>query len=207
MPFDSFIKGLIIGFSLAVPVGPIGLLCIRRTLARGRISGLVTGLGAATADGIYGTIAGFGVTFISGFLIRHNVLLRLFGGIFLCYLGIKIFFKPPAQATNDADSDGLVRDYVSTLFLTLTNPLTIFAFAAIYAAAGVTAGSYLPTGLMILGVFSGSALWWLILSGAASFFHGKMTYTGLRAINMISGTAIAAFGVVVLLSLAAIYLE
>src|SRR5512140_2506793 len=92
-----FLRGLLIGFSIAAPVGPIGVLCIRRTLANGRVSGLVTGLGAATADGLYGCVAGFGLTFISSLLIDQQMWLRLFGGLFLCYLGLKTLLSKPAQ--------------------------------------------------------------------------------------------------------------
>lgn len=203
MAIDYFIKGLIIGFSLAIPVGPIGLLLIRRTLTRGRMSGLISGIGAATADGLYGAIAGFGLTLLSNFLFNHSVLLRLMGGMFLCYLGGRIFLSKPREKTTKGSEKSLFGDYISTLFLTLTNPLTILSFAAIFAAAGVVVvpGKYYGTATLVLGVFSGSSLWWLILSGLVSFFHGKLDTDGILILNKISGALIASFGVMIFVSL------
>jgi threonine/homoserine/homoserine lactone efflux protein len=203
MPVNYFIKGLIIGFSLAIPVGPIGLLLIRRTLTRGRIAGLVSGLGAATADAIYGAIAGFGITLLSNFLVTHSIVLRLMGGAFLCYLGGRIFLSKPRERSTKGAEENILHDYLSTLFLTLTNPLTILSFAAIFAAAGVAVipGEYYSTATLVLGVFSGSCLWWVILSGTVSFFHGKLDTTGILVLNKISGAIMAAFGVMIFVSL------
>jgi threonine/homoserine/homoserine lactone efflux protein len=205
-----FFKGLVIGFSLAIPVGPIALLCIRRTLARGLLSGVISGLGVAVADAIYGAAAGFGITFIGTFLLEHDVSLRLIGGIFLCYLGVKTFRSVPPPTPENHDEIGLIKDFVSALLLTLTNPITMFAFAAVFAAAGVggrVGNFYLSAFVLVLGVTLGSAVWWLLLTGTVSFFHGKITTGGLRIINMLSGSAIAAFGVFVLLSIAATFLS
>ncbi|MBI5248222.1 MAG: LysE family transporter [Desulfomonile tiedjei] len=203
---NSFIKGLAIGFSLAVPVGPIALLCIRRTLTKGRASGLVSGLGAAVADGVFGAVAGYGVAFIANFLFNHSLALRLVGGIFLCYAGVRIFFSVPPENSDDTAENGLLRDFASTLVLTLTNPLTAVTFAAVFATAGVgyRAGDYFLTSIMVAGVVCGSALWWLILSGIVSIFHGRINPRGLQMVNRISGTLIAAFGLVVLVSFAAL---
>jgi threonine/homoserine/homoserine lactone efflux protein len=155
MDFVTFYKGLIIGFSIAAPVGPIGILCIRRTLTAGRISGLVTGIGAASADALYGCIAAFGLTFVSNFLIHQLSWLRLFGGIFLCYLGVKTFFSQPSQSTAQAGHLSLINAYTSTFFLTLTNPLTILSFAAIFAGLGLAnvQSSYSSAATTVLGVF------------------------------------------------------
>jgi threonine/homoserine/homoserine lactone efflux protein len=204
VPFYSFfLRGLIIGFSIAAPVGPIGVLCIRRTLADGRASGLISGLGAATADAIYGSIAGFGLTFISSLLIRHQGWLRLVGGTFLCYLGLKTFFARPAEQPALAKGNDLLSAYASTFFLTLTNPMTILSFAAIFAGLGVgsASGNYFSAGILVLGVFIGSALWWLILSSGVGMIWKKFNSLGLRWINRISGIIITAFGLFVLLSL------
>ena len=137
-------KGLIIGFSIAAPVGPIGVLCIRRTLAEGWPSGLVSGLGAASADAIYGSIAGFGLAFISNFLVSQQFWLRLVGGIFLCYLGTRTLLSRPAEQAPVGKNGGLLAAYGSTLFLTLTNPMTIISFVAIFAGLGLAAarGNY-----------------------------------------------------------------
>ncbi len=199
---NSFIKGLIIGFSLAVPVGPIALLCIRRTLAKGRASGLMSGLGAAVADGIFGAVAGFGVAFVANFFFNHNLLVRIVGGAFLCYAGVKIFYSIPPMSSADTSENGLLRDFASTLVLTLTNPLTLVTFAAIFAASGVgyKDGNYFLTSIMVIGVFCGAALWWLILTGIVSIFHGRINPRGLQMVNRLSGTVIAAFGLLVLIS-------
>src|SRR3990172_8990998 len=137
-PFmNIFLKGLLLGFSIAAPVGPIGVLCIRRTLAEGRTAGFASGLGAATADALYGSIAGFGLTIVSSFLIDQSHWLQLAGGIFLLYLGIKTFLAKSKETIETGSplekSRGIIGNYASTFLLTLTNPLTILSFIAIFA--------------------------------------------------------------------------
>ncbi len=196
------IKGIILGFSIAAPVGPIGVLCIRRTLAEGRGAGFVSGLGAATADAVYGCIAGFGLTFISNILVEQQIWLRLIGGAFLCYLGVKAFVTKPTEGTSTASENGLTSAYASTFFLTLTNPMTILSFAAIFAGLGAvsTDGGYLSAMLLIAGVFIGSALWWFTLSGVSGIFRAKFNPRALQWVNRISGAVIGAFGLLALLS-------
>ncbi len=203
MDIRFLLRGLIIGFSIAAPVGPIGVLCIRRTLAEGRASGLVSGLGAATADAIYGCIAGFGLTFISSILVSQQGWLRLVGGGFLCYLGLRTFLARPAEQAALAEGNGLVGAYASTFVLTLTNPMTILSFAAVFAGLGVASasGNYVSAGVLVLGVFIGSALWWLTLSGSVGLFRAKFDPHGLRWVNRISGVIITGFGLLALLSL------
>jgi threonine/homoserine/homoserine lactone efflux protein len=203
MDIRFLFRGLIIGFSIAAPVGPIGVLCIRRTLAEGRASGLVSGLGAATADAIYGCIAGFGLTFISSVLIRQQGWLRLIGGGFLCYLGLKTLLAKPAEQAASAGGNGLVGAYASTFFLTLTNPMTILSFAAVFAGLGVASagGDYVSAGVLVLGVFIGSAVWWLILSGGVSLFRASFNPHRLRWVNRVSGVIITGFGLLALLSM------
>ncbi len=195
-------RGLIIGFSIAAPVGPISLLCVRRTLAEGRLSGIVSGLGAATADALFGCVAGFGLTIISNILIDQQTWLRLIGGLFLCYLGIKTLLARPAKQAGVAGGNGLIGAYASTLFLTLTNPMTILSFAAFFAGTGLsnTGGSFMSAGALVLGVFIGSTLWWLILSGGVGVFREKFDQQGLQWVNRISGAIITGFGLVALLS-------
>ena len=197
------LRGLLIGLSIAAPVGPIGVLCIRRTLAAGRVYGLVSGLGAATADAFYGSVAGFGLTFLSSFLIEQRFWLRLIGGLFLCYLGVRTFLARPAEQAAAAKSTGLTGAYASTLVLTLTNPTTIFSFAAIFAGLGLASvsGSYVSSGLLVLGVFLGSALWWFLLSGGVGLLREKLGTRQLQWINRLSGFIILAFGVLALASL------
>jgi threonine/homoserine/homoserine lactone efflux protein len=200
MDTSLFFRGLVIGFSIAAPVGPIGVLCIRRTLTDGQIAGLVSGLGAATADGMYGCVAGFGLTFISGVLINQQMWLRLFGGLFLCYLGIKTLLSQPAEQAARAGGSGLLSAYASTFLLTVTNPLTILSFAAIFAGLGLAnaSGSYASALILVLGVFLGSALWWLFLSGGVGLFRDKFNRQGLLWVNRISGVIITAFGMIAL---------
>ncbi len=203
MDLNFLLRGLIIGFSIAAPVGPIGVLCIRRTLAEGKASGLISGLGAATADAIYGFIAGFGLTFISSILIRQQVWFRLIGGLFLCFLGLKTFLARPAELAASAKGNGLLGAYASTFFLTLTNPMTILSFTGIFAGLGVgsASGNYVSAGFLVLGVFIGSALWWLILSSVVGMISTKVDPHRLRWVNRISGVIITVFGLLALLSL------
>jgi threonine/homoserine/homoserine lactone efflux protein len=195
--------GLIIGFSIAAPVGPVGVLCIRRTLAEGRLHGLVSGLGAATADAIYGGIAGFGLTFISDILVQQQIWLRFFGGVFLCFLGLKTLLAKPSEKSPSEKRTGLLGSYGSTFFLTLTNPMTILSFAAVFAGIGLgsTLVDYGSAALLVFSVFAGSALWWLILSGSVSLLRKKVTPRVLRWINMVSGAIIMGFGVFALASI------
>ncbi len=197
------LRGLIIGFLIAAPVGPIGVLCIRRTLAEGLWHGLVSGLGAATADAMYGMIAGFGLTFLASLLIGQQYWLRLVGGLFLCFLGIKSFLAKPDKQETQAPENRLLGAYASTLILTLTNPLTILAFAGIFAGLGLAEASrgYLAASLLVLGVFLGSALWWSLLSGGVSLFRSKFTPAALVWVNRLSGLLITGFGLIVLVGL------
>lgn len=203
MDLTFLFRGILIGFSIAAPVGPIGVLCIRRTLADGRVAGLVSGLGAATADALYGCVAGFGLTLISNFLVRQQWWLGLIGGLFLCYLGGKTLLSTPAEQAASAKGTGLLGAYASTFFLTVTNPVTILAFAAIFAGLGLanTSGNYGAAAILVLGVFLGSALWWLLLSGGVSLLRERFTATGLHWVNRISGVIILGFGIFALSTL------
>jgi len=199
------IRGIIIGFSIAAPVGPIGVLCIRRTLAHGRAVGFVSGLGAATADGFYGAVAALGLTVVSGFLLEERLWLRLVGGGFLCYLGIRTFLARPAAQAAPGGGTSLAGAYLSTLLLTLTNPLTILSFAAVFAGLGLgSAGrDYASAAAMVLSVFSGSALWWLTLAAGVGLLRARVGPGILVWVNRLSGTIIAGFGVAALLSVRA----
>jgi threonine/homoserine/homoserine lactone efflux protein len=201
-------RGLLIGFAIAAPVGPIGLLCIQRTLVHGRLAGLATGLGAASADALYGMVAGFGLTAVSGFLAQQRLWLGLIGGAFLCYLGVRTWrARPGVQALGEADwgqtFHGRWAAYGSTLLLTLTNPMTIFSFMAVFAGLGLAAapGGYTRAGLLVLGVFLGSAAWWLLLSSGVGLLRGYLGPGGLRWINRGAGAIILVFGLVMLASL------
>ncbi len=190
-------KGLIIGFSIAAPVGPIGILCINRTLSSGRLAGLTSGLGAAMADAFYGCIAGFGLVSVSQFLLSQKSLVHLVGGAFLIYLGIKTFFSSSKNNQIVDNANSLWRDFVSTFLLTLTNPATIISFLAIYASLGIVevGANYKEALLIVLGVFLGSLLWWFILSFGISAIRHKLNDSKLKWINRFSGIILLGFGV------------
>lgn len=201
MDLSFFGRGFVIGLSIAAPVGPIGILCIRRTLVEGRLTGLLSGLGAATADATYGAIAGFGLTFISGILIGQAFWFRLIGGAFLCYLGVKTILAKPADKAASTETQGLLGAYISTFFLTLTNPATILSFAAVFAGLGLanTSGDYFAASILVLGVFIGSAFWWFILSSGISLLKNAFNPTKLQWLNRISGSVLLIFGIIALI--------
>jgi len=200
MDLGLILRGIVIGFSIAAPVGPIGVLCIRRTLAEGRVVGLATGLGAATADALYGCMAAFGLTALTNRLIGAGPWIRLIGGAFLLYLGIRTLLAKPGERAAAASGSGLAGAYLSTFVLTLTNPMTILSFLAVFAALGL--GSTHPEPLaavsLVVGVFAGSALWWLGLSAVVSMLRSKFDARALRWVNIGSGLVIVAFAVAAL---------
>lgn len=202
MDYIFFLKGIAIGFAMAVPVGPIGILCIRKTLTEGRLRGMVIGLGAATADLFYASVAAFGLTFISDTLVSQRFWIRLVGGALLLFLGIRIFRALPKDPKIRINNGGVVRSYLTTVFLTLTNPLTIFAFLAVFAALGL--GSELKNfsaTILVAGVFIGSCLWFLILSSGTILFKNKLDLDGLRWVNKIAGILIIISSLIVFGSL------
>nr|HET6902536.1 LysE family transporter [Ktedonobacteraceae bacterium] len=203
MEASFFVRGLLIGLSIAATVGPMSVLCMQRTVYKGQLYGLVSGLGIATADAVYGSIAGFGIALIANFLVSQQLWIRLIGGVFLLYLGIKTLLTRPAERTASASANGFVGAYVSTFLLTLTNPLTILSFAAIFAGIGVggASKSYVSATIVVAGVFTGSTLWWCILTGGISLLRGKFTARWLLWINRSSGVIIALFGIAALVSL------
>lgn len=205
MDISFFFRSLLIGLSIAATIGPMSILCIQGTLNRGYLYGLVSGLGIATADATYGTIAGFGLTIISTFLVSQEGWIRLVGGLFLVYLGLKTVLTRPAEraAAARARANNFLGAYTSTFLLTLTNPLTILSFAAIFAGLGVggASRSYLTATLVVAGVFLGSTLWWCVLTSSISLLRGKFTPTWMLWLNRISGCIIALFGIIALLSL------
>ncbi|MBD2260022.1 LysE family transporter [Pseudanabaena sp. FACHB-2040] len=199
-PLPFLTKGILLGLSIAIPVGPIGLLCIRRTLAQGQLMGLASGLGAATADGLYGLVGAFGLTLVADLLVDQTGWLRLIGGLFLCYLGITTFLAKPAEAAANVTSRGLFGAYASTFALTLTNPATILSFIAIFAGLGIaeSGSGRFGASLTVIGVFLGSALWWVLLSWGVNLFRTSFSPKRLRWLNRLAGVAIFAFGIVAL---------
>ena len=192
----SFLKGLAFGFLLAATVGPMWILCFRRTLAHGRLFGFVSGMGVATADALYGSMAAFGLTAVSGFLLAQKFWLAAIGGAFLCWLGVKTLLSHPGDRPADVPAGSLAVAYTSTFALTLTNPATILAFVAIFAGLGLAASaSYAEAALVVLGVVMGSAFWWTVLAVGAGWLRKRAGPRLLRAINIVAGVSILAFGI------------
>ena len=198
MSIELFIKGIIVGFAIAAPVGPIGLLCIQRSLVGGWMSGLASGLGAALADTLYGSIAAFGLTLVQDFLFGHRDFISMAGGLLLCLLGLRIMFVKPATiaARPQPSAAGLAGDLIGTFMLTLANPMTILSFIAIFAALNTSAasGSYAAAGTLVLGVFVGSAAWWICLSMGIGVIRHRMDEPILRWIARLSGALVVVFG-------------
>jgi len=199
------VRGFALGFTIAAAVGPISLLCIRRTLAEGRLVGLVSGLGVATADATYGAMAAFGLTAVTDLLVDGRRVLGVVGGLFLLWLAWRTFRAVPgdAAAADAPGRRGLPGAYLSTLGLTLTNPMTILSFAALFVGLGVTGGDAAGATLLTIGVFAGSAGWWFILVGLVGAFRSRVTSAGLRRVNLASGLLIGAFALAALASAAA----
>lgn len=200
---NLLLKGIILGFSIAAPVGPIGILCIRKTLQFGRLSGFFSGLGAALADMLYASIAAFGLSIISNLLLTYVFWLKLIGGIFLAYLGFKTFFsKSNIEKEMNVNHKTYLKDFITTFFLTLSNPMTIVAFMAIFAGFGITElenNSFHPY-ILVTGVFLGSSIWWFVLSEFVTLFRKKIEEKMMRWINRIAGILIFSFGLFILIS-------
>jgi threonine/homoserine/homoserine lactone efflux protein len=187
---DALVTGAVVGFSIAVPVGPVGLLCIRRSLSDGRLAGFVTGMGAAAADTLYGLAAAFSLTALTNFLVDHRTSFQLFGGLFMLGLGVATLRSRPVASTADRPAHHAGIAFVSAFAITATNPMTVFAFIGIFAGLNHPAADTLASMRLVLGVFLGSAAWWLILSNGAAHFSRKLRSGGFRALNLIAGTGI-----------------
>ena len=192
------LKGIAVGIVIAVPVGPVGVMCVRRTIFEGKLAGLVSGLGAATADALFGFIAAFGLTFVSDWLIGYHQWLRIAGGCYLLYVGgSALRAEPVSKQSSEPDAEGLLRDFLSTFALTLTNPITILAFLGIFSALGLDGAdaTFARAAIMVLGVWLGSLLWWLTLTfGLGSLFR-SFEARHLKWINRASGVILLLSGV------------
>ncbi|WP_175815596.1 LysE family translocator [Burkholderia diffusa] len=201
-----FIKSVVMGLSIAVPVGPIGMLCIQRSLSRGFHAGFATGIGAACADAIYGLLGALGVAGIVTAFPMLTVTLKIVGGAFLVWLAWSIARQAPAaSAVHDVPRATVLRDFLTTFGLTLSNPMTILSFVGIFAALGPLAGTQEgamgpPVTLMVAGVFLGSATWWLCLSSATAALRTKMPLTFMRGLSRVSAAVIAVFGAIQLIA-------
>ena len=202
MDLIFFIKGLIIGFAMAVPIGPIGVLCIRKTLAEGHARGLIIGLGGAAADSLYGSIAAFGLTFVSDLISREQFWVRLIGGGTLLFLGVRTFFAKARDQMLPFVKKGLLGSFVSVFILALTNPVTVFAFIAVFAAFGLGHQmTVISAYILVVGIFAGSLLWFLTLGFVATSFRKKLNRSGLRWVNRVAGVLLILSGLAAFVSL------
>jgi threonine/homoserine/homoserine lactone efflux protein len=184
-----FLKGLGAGLAIAAPVGPIGLLCIRRTITDGRRAGLITGLGAATADLVYGLIAALGLTSLSYWLTGASSWLHWTGAAFLLWLGVRTLTEKNAAVSADAPARGLIPIFGTTFLLTLSNPMTIVSFLGLIAGLGAISRGY----LLAAGIFLGSVMWWLILTSIANWFGSRLGASGLLWVNRLAGLVLIGF--------------
>lgn len=196
------LRGFILGFTIAAAVGPISLLVIRRTIAQGRLYGLVSGFGVATADATYGAIAAFGLAAITDVLVNARVALGLAGGVFLLGLAWQTIRSSPTEAATPAPTGrrGYAGAYLSILALTMANPMTILSFGALFAGLGVTTGATGGAASVVVGVLLGSATWWVVLTTVVGRLRGRMTSSWIQRINIGSGVLIGAFALVAIAS-------
>jgi threonine/homoserine/homoserine lactone efflux protein len=203
-----FLKGIAVGAIIAVPVGPVGILCLRRTIFEGQMAGLVSGLGAASADAFFGVIAAFGLTFIAQSLIGYEGLLRTGGGCYLLYIGAQALARPTPAVEERRGRDSLLRGFLSTFALTVTNPITILVFIGIFEALGLSGAraTFLFAGVLVAGVWAGSFLWWLLLSFGIGMFRGVIGARQLDWISRGSGAILFLSGAALLATTAVRYL-
>ncbi|HPD96121.1 MAG: LysE family transporter [Bacteroidales bacterium] len=198
------VKGIVIGLLASIPLGPIGVICIQRTINKGRSSGFVSGLGAASADTFFAAIAGFSLSFIISFIEEKQLIIEVIGGIIVALLGLKTFYTNPVSQLkrHKRKKNKLIEDFFSVLFLTATNPFAIFVFVALFAATGIVAHDqhFGITSIALLGVFLGGSLWWYILSSLVNFFRHKFRLKQLWWINKISGAIIFILGILAIIN-------
>ncbi len=201
-----FVKAVLAGIAIAAPVGPVGVMCVQRTLHEGRFAGLIAGMGAATADALFGVAAAFGVAAITDFMLDHQSLLHLVGGVLLLALAVRIYTKK-SNGLRQPEPHTHVAAFASTFALTITNPITILAFAAIFASLGLGLDGIDLAGAAALigGVFVGSTLWWVGIAATAGLLRRRMSENNMAWLNRGAGLLIAAFGVYALYSGVAAY--
>jgi len=196
---ELLLRGGLAGLAISAPVGPVNVLCISRTISRGPRAGLISGLGAATADTIFGAIAGFSISVVIGLLIRNEFWIRLVGGILLIGIGIHYYFKRPGTPQRQLKASAH-SEYVSALLLNLTNPTTILSFLAVLAGLGMRhRREWWLTLLVVAGIFLGAMLWWSLLAILANRFRDRFNERSMLWMNRIAGLAIGGFGVATLI--------
>ncbi len=197
-----FLKAFLIGLSVAAPVGPMGLLCIRRTLQSGWLSGYLSGLAVAFGDAFYASVAVFSVAAIAQFLTEWQSLLRIVGGLVLLLIGWKTFISRPESIGGVKAKRLTPATFVSTFMLTLTNPATVIYFTAIFASMGIVATKGFGEALAaVIGIFLGSMTWYVVLSGGVNLARSRVTTKSMVWINRISGTMLATFGILAIITL------
>ncbi|HEY1336964.1 MAG TPA: LysE family transporter [Bryobacteraceae bacterium] len=197
---ELFLRGAIAGLAISAPVGPVNVLCISRTLTKGRKGGLIAGLGAAAADSIYGGIAAFSISFIIQFLVREEFWIRLVGGILLIGIGIVYYFKRPKTLAEERRNESGHTDFAAAFFLNLTNPTTVLSFLAVLAVLHMSGHrEWWLTSFVLIGIFIGAMAWWTLLALIAGHFRDRFNDDAMRWMNRIAGLAIGAFGVVTLI--------
>jgi threonine/homoserine/homoserine lactone efflux protein len=200
-------SGIVMGLVAAVPVGPVNLICIRRTFAYGPVNGFVSGLGAALGDGVFAAVTGLGLTWVAMLIEGYAQIIELVGGAMLVFFGFRTFMAPVLARVEDRSVTGgstLAAAIVSTFALTVTNPATLLAFTAMFAGLGGLAGgagSYVDAGFVVAGVVGGSAGWWLVLTTIIGLFHARIDDSAMKTINRVSGLLVALFGLAVLINL------
>jgi len=198
------LKGIVVGISTSAPLGPLGILCIQRTINKGVLSGLVSGFGAAVADIIYAAIAGFGISIIADFLKEYQLIIRILGGIVLLILGMMIFRSNPIKQIRQqkAQKRNFFSDFISSFVITFTNPITIVVFGAVFASMGLDEVTNVnPIVLTLIGIFSGALMWWLSLTIFINIFRNKIRLRNLWWINKITGILVSVFGIAIFASI------
>ncbi len=195
--FQLLLRGILAGLAISAPVGPVNILCISRTLTKGRMAGLIAGLGAAAADTIYGAVAGFSISIVIGFLIREQFWIRLVGGFLLIGIGVAYYFKRPGSLEEERRKQATHSDFIAAFFLNLTNPTTVLSFLAVLAVLGIADHkAWWLTLLVIGGIFAGGMMWWILLAVVSNHFRDRVTDGAMVWMNRIAGFAIGGFGLV-----------
>lgn len=205
MVFALFWKGLIVGLMVTIPLGPVGVLCIQRTLNKGRVSGFVSGLGASAADAVFAIIAGFGISYIISFVKTQHIYFQIIGGVIVLFLGIHIFYTNPVRQVRlqRMNKNKLHHDFLSVFFLTITNPLAILLFLAMFAGINISGYEINAFGLSSLvgGVLAGSAGWWFLLSFVISIFRERIRLRNIWWMNKVAGVIVFGLGILAVLSI------
>lgn len=203
MELSLLLKGIITGIIISAPIGPVGALCVQRTMSEGRLSGIVSGFGASVGDTVFAVIAAFGLTFISDLLYRHERWFHIVGGVILLIFGLRVYFSKAPECKQDVENINRLGRFSSALILTLSNPLVILSIIAVYAILGITkpAAYYPSTALLVIGVFIGCVLMWMLLCNFLEGYRERMSTRGLSIVNRISGFFILACAAYAFMSL------